>query len=91
MIHDEQALKVEWLETTKLVSDLNTKKLPRDQFEKLRNVMNGYALVMEKHPPWFEARKSISHVNWTNNPTKSKALRKRKSEDEVTKFFWSLQ
>ena len=91
MIHDEQALRVEWLETTKLISDLNTKNLPRDQFEKLRNVMNGYALVMEKHPQWFEDRKSISHVNWTNNPTKSKALGKRKSEDEVTNFFEYLQ
>ena len=63
MIHDEQSLRVEWLETTKLISDINTKILPRNQFERLRNVMNGYALVMEKHPQWFEARKSESHLN----------------------------
>ena len=91
MIHDEQALRVEWLETTKLISDLNTKNLPKDQFEKLRNVMNGYALVMEKHPQWFKERKSISHINWSNDPTKSKALGKRKSRDEVTKFFEYLE
>ena len=41
MIHDEQSLRVEWLETTKLISDINTKILPRNQFERLRNVMNG--------------------------------------------------
>ena len=29
MIHDEQSLTVEWLETTKLISDINTKNLPR--------------------------------------------------------------
>ena len=30
-------------------------------------------------------------AKWTNNPVKSKALGKRKSEDEVTNFFESLQ
>ena len=53
--------------------------------------MNGYALVMGKYPQWFKERKSISHINWSNDPTKSKALEKRKSRDEVTKFFEYLE
>ena len=91
MIYDEQSLRVEWLETTKLISDINTKILPKTQFERLRNVMNGYALVMEKHPQWFEARKSESHLNWNNDPTESKALGKRKYKDDLTEFFEEIQ
>ena len=91
MIHDEQSLRVEWLETTKLISDINTKVLPRAQFERLRNVMNGYALVMEKYPQWFEARKSESYLNWNNDPTESKALGKRKYRDELAAFFGKLK
>ena len=67
LVHDEQALRVEWLETTKLISDLNTKILPRQQFEYLRNIMNGYALVMEKYPEWFAERRSESKLVWMNN------------------------
>ena len=53
--------------------------------------MNGYTLVMEKYPQWFEARKSESHLNWNNDPTESKALGKRKCKDELTEFFGELQ
>ena len=53
--------------------------------------MNGYALVMEKYPQWFEARKSESHLNWNNDPTESKALGKRKFTDGLAAFFGKLQ
>ena len=49
--------------------------------------MNGYALVMEKYPQWFDARKPESHLNWNNDPTESKALGKRKHKDELTDFL----
>ena len=64
MVNEEQSLRVEWLETLKLVSDINTKILPRKQFEYLRNIMNGYALAIEKYPEWFAARQSESNMIW---------------------------
>ena len=88
MVHDEQALRVEWLETTKLISDLNTKILPRQQFEYLRNIMNGYALAMEKYPEWFESRKLESKMIWsTFYSQESKDLSQNSSKDELEEFF----
>ena len=49
MILDDQELRVQWLESCKMVADLNSKQLPRRQFEFLRDIMNGYALVYERH------------------------------------------
>ena len=65
MVNEEQSLRVEWLDTLKLVSDINTKILPRKQFEYLRNILNGYALAMQKYPEWFEERKSESNIDWS--------------------------
>ena len=105
MIHDEQALRVEWLETTKLISDLNTKILPRQQFEYLRNIMNGYALVMEKYPEWFEERKSESKMVWStlylqdtkdasaktkSTSAKTKATSAEQNKDALEHFFNNL-
>ena len=91
MVHDEQALRVEWLETTKLVSDLNTKILPRQQFEYLRNIMNGYALAMEKYPEWFESRKSESKMIWsTFYSQESKVFSQNSSRNELEEFFHNL-
>ena len=91
MIHDEQALRVEWLETTKLISDLNTKILPRQQFEYLRNVMNGYALAMEKYPEWFESRKLESKMIWsTFYSQEPNDFSQNTSRNELEEFFHNL-
>ena len=88
LVHDEQALRVEWLETTKLISDLNTKILPRQQFEYLRNIMNGYALVMEKYPEWFAERRSESKLVWVNNYSHAlDADHGEPNKDFISEFF----
>ena len=42
---DDQEIKMKYIETLKMVSDLGTKNLGVRQFEFLRDLMNGYALV----------------------------------------------
>ena len=58
MIMDNQELTVEWIETSKMVSDINTKSLGRKQFEYLRDILTGYALARRTFPEVFNEGKT---------------------------------
>ena len=66
MIQDDQELMVKWLSTVDMVADLNTKALGRKQFEYLRDVMNGYALVKMRYPKYFSDRHGDPVMNWVD-------------------------
>ena len=70
MILDDQELRVKWLESCKMVADLNSKQLPRRQFEFLRDIMNGYALVYERHRDYLKDRPNVS--SWRNQSVQAK-------------------
>jgi len=48
------------------VADLNSKALGRKQFEYLRDVMTGYALVKLRYPKYFVDRKDDPVVGWVD-------------------------
>ena len=50
---------VKWMSTVDMVADLNTKALGRKQFEYMRDVMTGYALVKMRYPKYFKERHGI--------------------------------
>ena len=61
---------------------------PRQQFEYLRNIMNGYALAMEKYPEWFEDRKSESKMVWSTFYSQdTQVVTQKSSKDELEMFF----
>ena len=66
MIQDDQELYLEWLSTVDMVADLNSKALGRKQFEYLRDVMTGYALVKLRYPKYFVDRKDDPVVGWVD-------------------------
>ena len=66
MIQDDQELMVKWLSTVDMVADLNTKALGRKQFEYLRDVMTGYALVKVRYPKYFKDRHGDPVMNWVD-------------------------
>ena len=70
MILDDQGLRVKWLESCKVVADLNSKQLPRRQFEFLRDIMNGYALVYERHRDYLKDKPNVS--SWRTNSVQTK-------------------
>ena len=70
MILDDQEMRVKWLESCKMVADLNSKQLPRRQFEFLRDIMNGYALVYERHRDYLEDKPNVS--SWRSNSVQVK-------------------
>ena len=49
-----------------MVADLNSKALGRKQFEYLRDVMTGYALVKLRNPKYFVDRKDDPVVGWVD-------------------------
>ena len=49
-----------------MVADLNTKPLGRKQFEYLRDVMTGYALVRLRYPKYFSDRDGDQVMNWVD-------------------------
>ena len=53
MIMDDQELTIEWIETSQMISDINTKSLGRKQFEYLRDKVTGYALARKRFPEEF--------------------------------------
>ena len=60
MIMDDHELRLKWLQSCDMVADLDTKQVPRRQFEFLRDVMNGYGLVRERYPQYLKGRPDIS-------------------------------
>ena len=89
MVQEEQSLRVQWQETHKLVSDINTKLLPRPQFEYLRNILNGYALAMEKHPQWFKDRQGKDNMRWCVQSANVQKV-STSDVDDVKSFFANL-
>ena len=53
-----------------MVADLNSKQLPRKQFEFLRDIMNGYALVYERHKGYLVDKPDIS--SWRTRGVQAK-------------------
>ena len=86
MVQDEQALRVQWQETHKMVSDINTKLLPRKQFEYLRNILNGYAIAMEKHPQWFASRQDKDNMRWCEQRQDLQHAKVQEGDD-IQSFF----
>ena len=61
-----QEMIVKWLSTVDMVADLNTKALGRKQFEYLRDVMTGYALVKMRYPKYFKDRHGDPVMSWVD-------------------------
>jgi hypothetical protein len=53
---DDQEIKMKYIETLKMVSDLGTKNLGVRQFEFLRDLMSGCALVRVQFAPLLARR-----------------------------------
>jgi len=66
MIQDDQELYLKWLSTVDMVADLNSKALGRKQFEYLRDIMTGYALVKLRYPKYFVDRKNDPVIGWVD-------------------------
>ena len=66
MVQDDQEVYLKWLSTVDMVADLNTKPLGRKQFEYLRDVMTGYALVKLRYPKYFGERHGDLVMNWVD-------------------------
>ena len=47
---EDHEVKTAWVTTEDMVADIGTKSLPPLRFKKLRDVMNGYALVKVAYP-----------------------------------------
>ena len=47
---EDHEVKTEWIPTEDMVADIGTKSIPHPRFAKLRDVMNGYALVKAAYP-----------------------------------------
>ena len=58
MILDDQELTIVWIETSSMVSDINTKSLGRKQFQVLRDKLTGYELARKRFPEEFGEEKT---------------------------------
>ena len=74
---DDHELRLKWMQSCDMVSDLDTKQVPRRQFEFLRDVMNGYGLVRERYPHYLEGRPDIS--SWRTAAERRSESKKNKS------------
>ena len=85
MIQDDQELYLKWLSTVDMVADLNSKALGRKQFEYLRDIMTGYALVKLRYPKYFADRKDDPVVGWVDRADADLKATQVRAESSSTK------
>jgi hypothetical protein len=68
-----------------MVADLNSKTLGRKQFEYLRDIMTGYALVKLRYPKYFADRKDDPVVGWVDRADTEERKSVSRAESSKTK------